>query len=250
MKKEWFPAINGWKGILAIFVLLLHSEPGFYGGQVHFETGYLAVDCFFVMSGFFLVRSLDKMKDRKEPVVTVMVSRLKKIYPLYIICLGIYLLLYAVMPQISLENIDKSAIAAEFMMLQMSGFFPFQCLNWTDWYISAMILAMPILAALHTWHKKSFYHIAAPLLILAIDCLFFQKIGSLDIHEVLLGYFRGGFLRAVSGMCWGCLAYQAYLLFAEAVDKLKKKVKYIYIYIGRGGHLCRRDPAPAYQLAP
>jgi len=45
-------ALNGWKGIMAIVIALLHFEAIYIGKQIYFTTGYLAVDFFFIASGF------------------------------------------------------------------------------------------------------------------------------------------------------------------------------------------------------
>ncbi|MBT8115235.1 MAG: acyltransferase, partial [Arenicella sp.] len=74
-----FDTINGLRGLAAIFVILSHTAPGFYGLK-------LGVGLLFVFSGFLLSKPFVKDPDRifkRQNIQRYLVKRLKRILPVY-----------------------------------------------------------------------------------------------------------------------------------------------------------------------
>lgn len=147
MNKIVFPVLTGWKGILAILIAMLHFEGIFIGRQEYFETGYLAVDCFFIISGFLLMQSIWYVKQEEHPLRNILVKRIRKIYPPYIASIVFILLGCIMLPAFRRYiTVQPEALFGEIFMLQLSGLFPFQLVNGVDWYVSALIISTVIIS--------------------------------------------------------------------------------------------------------
>src|SRR5665647_103794 len=86
IQKHKYLSLDAIRGVAAMFVLALHG-PELFGG-VNFPKSYLAVDLFFVMSGFVLSAAYDKnLLSRKLSVIEFIKIRLIRLYPLYFLAL-------------------------------------------------------------------------------------------------------------------------------------------------------------------
>ncbi|CAD6192677.1 unnamed protein product [Caenorhabditis auriculariae] len=123
--------LQGLRGCAIGAVLLFHFFPD------HFPNGYVGVDQFFVLSGFLMCMLLQKSQtmSRRQLVLNFYWRRLKRILPLYLLCLlGILLALYVFFPDSSVDtnlrtapwalffasNRPKSTEDDYFQMLQMA----------------------------------------------------------------------------------------------------------------------------------
>jgi peptidoglycan/LPS O-acetylase OafA/YrhL len=85
-----FPAMDGIRGIAAILVALFHFRATF----LHYDNnvigdGYLAVDLFFVLSGFVLAHAYEHRFARGMTTFEFMRARVIRLYPLYFVGLAI-----------------------------------------------------------------------------------------------------------------------------------------------------------------
>jgi peptidoglycan/LPS O-acetylase OafA/YrhL len=81
------PALDGYRGLALLIVLYLHSV---YMPKLTVYFGFLAIDTFFVLSGFLITRILLHSHSRGYPIRRFYLRRLFRIFPAY------YLLLFAV----------------------------------------------------------------------------------------------------------------------------------------------------------
>ncbi|NLE24617.1 MAG: acyltransferase, partial [Clostridiaceae bacterium] len=98
------------KGIAIIAVALYH----FGGGILPF--GYLGVDIFFVVGGYFLLRSLvRKLNDGSFRYWKYLSDKLVRLWPLVLLAITVSLLLgfFLMLPD-DYENLAESAIASSF----------------------------------------------------------------------------------------------------------------------------------------
>ena len=80
------PALDGLRGVAAIAIVLRHGALSL--GQIHVPMdSYLAVDLFFVLSGFVIARAYDPALAAGEPVISFMRKRAIRLYPLYLLAL-------------------------------------------------------------------------------------------------------------------------------------------------------------------
>lgn len=93
--RQYFPALDGLRG-LAILVIVIYHNFGFI--EKYFFFGWLAVDLFFVLSGFLITDILLKELGSKNYLRNFYVRRLLRIFPLYYLSLVIFLI---VLPQLN-----------------------------------------------------------------------------------------------------------------------------------------------------
>lgn len=87
-----FDALDGWRGICACFVVLLHFRgysPIYDSALV--RNAYLFVDFFFVLSGFVIAWNYAARLDSREAVRRFLVLRFGRLYPLHIFMLFCFL---------------------------------------------------------------------------------------------------------------------------------------------------------------
>lgn len=79
-----FNTLDGLRGIAAFTVLFRHIQPGFLTA-VPFASSYLAVDLFFVLSGFVLAHAYEERLLTQMSAVEFMARRLIRLYPLFLL---------------------------------------------------------------------------------------------------------------------------------------------------------------------
>jgi len=99
------------RGIAALAVVSLHFA--WPGGAVPFPRAYLAVDVFFVLSGFVIAYAYQYRLDSGMPVRRYFLARLVRLYPLYIFAtlLGAAWIAQGLLRQGSIEALGPWALA-------------------------------------------------------------------------------------------------------------------------------------------
>src|SRR5258708_7908558 len=121
MQARAYPGLDALRGIAALLVVLFHFRGNFLGfNNYPSGDGYLAVDVFFVLSGFVLSHAYLSRFARGMTVWQFVKIRLIRLYPLYFIglMLGMVNLLAGFDPRGSLSNLDiPRAFPLELFML-------------------------------------------------------------------------------------------------------------------------------------
>ncbi|CAD6192678.1 unnamed protein product [Caenorhabditis auriculariae] len=167
--------LQGLRGCAIGAVLLFHFFPD------HFPNGYVGVDQFFVLSGFLMCMLLQKSQtmSRRQLVLNFYWRRLKRILPLYLLCLlGILLALYVFFPD---SSVDTNLRAAPWALFFVSN----RPKSTEDDYFQMLQMAIDLFT--HTWSLSveiQFYLIVPFLFILSKllperhQPLFYTIIGS------------------------------------------------------------------------
>lgn len=82
-KREYFTALNGFRGIAAFSILLFHSR------MACFKTLWIGVPMFFVLSGFLITRILTQSKTDQNYFKRFYFRRALRIFPIYYLALGV-----------------------------------------------------------------------------------------------------------------------------------------------------------------
>jgi len=96
MIKSRFGTLDGLRGVAAIVVVLFHA---IFGAWVP-RFGYLAVDLFFILSGFVLSHAYDKRFVAGMSVAEFLSLRVVRLYPLYLLGLVLGLCVVRINPSI------------------------------------------------------------------------------------------------------------------------------------------------------
>jgi len=85
-----YDTLDAMRGVAALLIILRHT-PGFWG-NIAFQHSYLAVDFFFLLSGFVVCHAYEQKLRTELSVLQFMKLRLIRLYPLYAIALAVSLL--------------------------------------------------------------------------------------------------------------------------------------------------------------
>lgn len=198
-------ALNSWKFIFTLLVVCHHSAGSF--PPEHFIRGYLAVEFFFMLSGFFLANTCIKHKITSP--YSWWVRRVKKIYPIFLYSLAIlFILKFAFSNENFLDFCaNNEAILYEALFLNRSGF-SFYTINAPDWYISCLLLAGFFYVSLLHFGEKYLAPLIIPIIILISGTYINSTYGYLDVHsKLILNIIDIGMIRAFMDMGLGILLY-------------------------------------------
>lgn len=126
-------ALTSLRGVAALTVLIFHVIPNF--------RGYLAVDLFFLLSGFVLTHVYNAISFTRQDYVRFLKARLARIYPIHLIILVMLLPMLETRPDFSSGGLLSS-------LLLMQSPWHSICWNYASWSISAewhSYLLFPIL---------------------------------------------------------------------------------------------------------
>lgn len=218
-------AIELLRFVFSIIIVLYHTWD-YFEAPVHFIGGYIAVDFFFVLSGFFLFRSASAVSPPSssedgsisKATLDYTFRRIRRLYPEYLFA---FLLQFWFMNLFVWNNTVYSSIKNGFdaiwtlLFLNMAGL-GIPTYNGPTWYLSSMLIAGFLLYYLIKKNAPLFQRIIAPLSILVIYSYFNNTVGHTQIAIEYYGIACGGTIRAIAGMSLGCISYAIY----RKLDKL------------------------------
>lgn len=207
----------------------MYSEDLPYGG------GYIVVDFFFIISGYFLLRHI-KSENRESKkwskIGNYAVKRYIRLLPPYLLAFLTALLIR----RIFLGDIFEGAIGGyvrEALMIEMFYNASGQRVNPPDWYCGCLILSSILLYIVFEFGKHRLKN--SYLLLISALCygiLFFRR-GNINIFPQTAGVFSIAYLRAFAGMTVGCFIYNFMNAqnrrFGEKWDKTVGGVLFIVI---------------------
>lgn len=96
--KEYFPALDGLRGVAVLIVMLAHGSVRLFPGYLTYRGGWLGVEIFFVLSGFLITGLLlkERLKSGRISLTSFWTRRTLRIWPLYYAVLLLYVF---VLPQ-------------------------------------------------------------------------------------------------------------------------------------------------------
>ncbi|MET3613364.1 peptidoglycan/LPS O-acetylase OafA/YrhL [Rhizobium aquaticum] len=91
MSRHRFEVLDALRGVASAFVLFFHVERDTRFATYYFQSGYLAVDFFFMLSGFVIACSYEEKLLDGLPLRSFFVTRVIRLYPLVLVasCLGL-----------------------------------------------------------------------------------------------------------------------------------------------------------------
>jgi len=177
---------------------------------------YLAVDLFFILSGFVLThahaRELDEGTNRRS-YGRFLLLRLARVYPLHILAL-VHAALIAVVVPSGLENTVGSFVL-QLLLMASWGFCKTLSWNGPAWSLSSewlAYLALPLMIMVTAGLRGVRSQLAAlGALILLYGLLFFGFLWSLTLlFEVNIGNGAGANGRVLLGVAFGCILRRLY----------------------------------------
>lgn len=207
-------AIEFWRFILIIAIGIMHFSNSYYGASPYLGGAYVATEFFFLVSGYLLMASFLRNKERKETISAwrYTVRKIKNLYPCYLLSFLALFCFIMINDKVNLmewfTNLGQSVW--ELMFLQISGLKGFRLFNYPAWYISAMLIAGYFIYALLEVDEKRFVKILMPLSILIIYTNFSKNAGNIDVWGgAKILDISDALMRAFAGMSLGGLSCYA-----------------------------------------
>lgn len=174
-----------------------------YGG------GYLAVDFFFILSGFFLYAHsqkhlTDNTMQAFRRTVSYTVNRYKRLFPQYILTLLFSILIYVFIIRTDMGPARIGAFISKIFMLD--GIYVHTQLDIMPqgWYCSVLLAVSALVYFFNVRWSPTFAKRSAPILAIAIYIALFLKYGHLNLYTQYGIGLTVGFFRGAAGLCLGC----------------------------------------------
>jgi peptidoglycan/LPS O-acetylase OafA/YrhL len=232
------------RGVAALMVVLLHI-PMIGGQQIKPATAYLAVDLFFLLSGFVIAHAYDSRLEGGLAPKDFLIARLIRLYPIYAIGLGLGLL--AVATQWLTTDTSPSVLRLTLALVTGLLFLPFPAngadgdvftLNFPAWSLFFELAANLVFAVL--WPRLSAAWLGA-IVVASAACLIAMAsiIGTVDggtlgtnfwmgAPRVAFGFFAGVALYRlrdrlphIAAPAWAILALVIAALAYAPAEQLK-----------------------------
>jgi len=210
-------AFEFYRFLFACVVFFLHFRGygGFKSPNGAFNGGYLAVEFFFILSGFLMMGKVERdcqavAEGASAETLTVgyFFSRYKKLMPPYWLSIVVLFLVHIiVMPDFNIKSNLLKALP-EFFGVQM--FWRPGGINGHLWYVSALLWAGSLAYYLLLKYKDSMLNIVFPFGLLTAIGYIYQKVGHIDLPLNDLLFF-GPFFRAFFEIGFGCVLYNVYI---------------------------------------
>ncbi|HEX8482295.1 MAG TPA: acyltransferase [Allosphingosinicella sp.] len=208
------PALTGIRGLAAWFVVLYHTRLGLAphlpeGADYALSKGYLAVDLFFMLSGFVLwLNYSDRLRrDGMKAVPKYLARRVARVWPLHLFILGLtvaYASVVAAAGELNVVHYPWEELPLHVLLVHNWGFTG--GLTWNDpsWSISGeagAYLLFPIIVLGLDWRRIAPVWSVAALLLLAL--LLAAVMGWNGAAVLDRDIPRFGLLRAVTEFTMG-----------------------------------------------
>jgi peptidoglycan/LPS O-acetylase OafA/YrhL len=208
--RRTFYTIDGLRGVAALLVVCRHIVP-LHGGQLTFQSSYLAVELFYLFSGFVVAHAYDKRFEAGLGFWEFAKVRLIRLWPLYLLGFAIAVLTVpgARLAGIRTWPLDPAVIIPGLFMLPITVNFaggllyPFNNPSWTLFFeLVANFVYAPI--ARHLTNGR-----LALILLLSAGFLAWT---AFHFHNLDVGYnrrhFIGGFGRVFYSFFAGAAVYR------------------------------------------
>lgn len=213
--KERAGELDLWKFIFAIVIVIHHSSylPNLTE-ETYFRGGSIGVEYFFIVSGFLMARSSEKItiySDLAKETCRFLKRKVKSFFPYMLFALIISATVKWFYYDGTIFDIVKIVFNAivEVFLLRALGLNK-QFYNTPTWYLSAMIFSMTVIYPLILKYRKMFTTIVCPVLGMLILGYLYQKYGHFRAPDVFDGFVLKGTLRAFAEICLGVFCYEIY----------------------------------------
>lgn len=177
--------------VIFTLIICFHHFQGIFNENI-IQSGYIGVEFFFILSGFWLYKSFKK--NVNDSAIKYTVNKLKKLYPEYILAFILCFLLQLII------NKDNDLLGfmfkpfSEILLIQNIGIFQ-GGFNYPLWYLSVLIFGGYLIYECLKRDEKLFIRIISPLIILFTYSLLNSSGTGLEnwntINGIYMPLFRG-----------------------------------------------------------
>ena len=255
MNKKRNGRIDFLRFVFALIIVLHHTR--YLLGYEHtiFIGGSLGVEFFFLVSGYLMLASVEKIGERSAAdgslgteTLIFLFRKVKAIGPEFLVSWAIGFFVVVLLQHKSLSGSVKMFISDfwELTLLKMSGIY-LDGLNGVIWYISAMLLCMAVLYPLLRRFPDIMSKLICPLAAVILMGILCQTQGHPRNPTIWMGILYKGNIRAFAELCMGVVCYQItqrlclvpWNRFSRTVIEIMQFVLYgaviLYMYLYKPG---------------
>lgn len=236
-RNEYFAALDGFRGLLALFVAVYHTIWfSNINSLAFFNNGAVIIDLFFALSGFLMFRLYDGKLNDGADAKDFMKRRFARIYPLHLFMLAIFVafaVLRLIAHEVGIATHDTGEILpftagaqegwgsllSNLTLTHAMGVNDSLTFNPPAWTISAEFFTYFVFVAVMLWArpKKLMHFIGLGAIVILIYAALSRLKPNLDIT------YDYAFLRCVAGFFTGVIAAKIFNGLKPKVDKLKAR---------------------------
>lgn len=205
-------SIYFWKIIFTYIIVLFHYPPvmGFLYNRGYKPGWYIAVEFFFIVSGYLLYDNFSKYRERYHSSYVYTMHRLQQIWPRYLVAFVVVFSVKAIMNAYTVKQCVGMLVDAmpEIFLLQGIGLNrEWNYVNPTLWYLSILLIAGYIIYWFLLHNEKTFITLLAPTLVMIGYSYLYRYVGSLDAVIKTEGIYENqALIRGFCDMCMGIFA--------------------------------------------
>ena len=198
-----------------IFILHFWGYGEFKSPNTAFHGGYLGVEFFYLLSGFFMMEKVKKVQENVTPppenaellTVKYFLTRVKKLMPQYWISIVVLLLVQQLInPNF---NLKKGVLKGFTDLFGLQIFWLFGKINYQLWFISGLLWAGTLVYYLLLKKRDFSVYIFFPMGLLIFLGFLAKNVGHIALIDNKI-LFLGGFFRAFFEIGFGCVLYLIY----------------------------------------
>lgn len=207
-------ALELYRFVFSLIIALLHFRSGSLFGErsTAFYGGYLAVDFFFIVSGYFLAQSFFKDSQtnttnntKEEKMSKFLYKKFLHLYPAFFasLCISAAIKIF-IFHDLSIKEMIKYGVW-EALMLTGLGF-P-SAVSGIFWFVSALFISSFVVYWLVLSFKHIFLRFGSITLALIIYSQIYQQVGHIDIGLTYGPLMTWGTWRGIAGLSVGCFLF-------------------------------------------
>ena len=200
--------ISFWKFMFSLMIVALHLGSLHTNVEYHFAAGSIAVDFFFLVSGYLFCKKCLNLKSNSKEIgkesLDFIINKIKRFLP-YIIFLWVISVPFAVFGnKYNLLDFEKAFFNLLYFPIYNNTIYNIYGITW---YISAMLIIEFILYPLILKYKKNFVYIVSPIIVYIVGGYLFIKYGNFSWPWAIDTFCYKGLLRALFGINFGMFLY-------------------------------------------
>ena len=208
--------ISIWKFLFSLMVVILHCDflaPS--KNQIILRGGSIAVEFFFITSGYLMAVSAFKRSNKKNIISDTWSFIWKKVKTLFPYVLIAFISVTIVTIVFTSHNIYDWLLSIwNLIFLEMTGI-KSTPINPLTWYLSAMLLSMLIIYPLLRKYKKNYSTLIAPIIVIFLAGYMCHQYGHLRTPVKWIGFCYKGLLRAFLELNIGVIVYEMTMRFKK-----------------------------------
>ncbi len=178
------------------------------------KGGYLAVEYFFILSGFYLykkyhIMNVSNFNDMCVISCVHVFKAIKKIYVVFIVSSVLSFIFYSLLKEYKGQEFDSAIVLIinGFFFVQSFGI-PVLSLTGVEWFLSSYFFVIFVLIPIILKYKHIYIIYYAPIFILCIYGFIISRHGHLVAYCMDHEFISAGMLRAFADIMVGCLCFE------------------------------------------